>query len=96
VRERRRLHKRDKMKYQLSLGFGEAASLDDLKRETEAASRSEVVREALALYRHVVDETKKGGALSIRNSDGSMQQVVLRGLDVVRRRLSSERVERDE
>ena len=84
------MRRRKKAKYQLSLGIEEAASLDDLQRETEASSRSEVVREALALYRHVVDGTKKGGAIAIQNADGTTAQVAFRGMEVVRRAFASQ------
>jgi len=79
----------DKLKYQLSLGLYEAASLEELKRDTEASSRSEVIREALALYGFAVEATKRGGAVSIRHSDGSVAMVAVRGLEVVRRAFSS-------
>lgn len=74
-----------KTKYQLSLGLNEVESLDELREETEASSRSEVVREALAVYRVMVDAARKGGAIAIQGQDGRTTAVAIRGLEVARR-----------
>ncbi len=79
------MRKARKVKWQMCLGFEEAASLEELKDETEASSRSEVIREALALYRCIINETRKGGVISIQHSDGSAVSVALRGVEVVKR-----------
>jgi metal-responsive CopG/Arc/MetJ family transcriptional regulator len=74
-----------KHKQQLSLGFTEMESLDELQRDTEAASRSEVMREALAIYTYAVDETKKGGEIIVRRPNGETSEPSFRGLQVVRK-----------
>ena len=84
------MRRRRKAKYQLSLGLSDASSLDELQHETEASSRSEVVREALSLYRYLVDQTKEGGAIAVRHADGSTAQVAFRGIEVVRRAFASD------
>ena len=81
--------KRAKTKHQLSLGFEEANSLSQLRVDTEASSLSEVMREALGVYGCLVDEAKKGGAVSIQHSDGTVIRIAFRGLEMVRKAFSS-------
>ena len=42
-----------------------------LKDKIEASSHAEVIRRALQLYEAVIEETERGGEVSIRREDGN-------------------------
>jgi len=53
------------------------ARLDALKKRTDAASVTEVIRRALALYGLLIEETSGGGRLFVEPATGERRQVVL-------------------
>jgi Arc/MetJ-type ribon-helix-helix transcriptional regulator len=53
------------------------ARLERLVVDTEAASRAEVIRRALAVYESLVDARRAGKELILRSPDGTEQIVLL-------------------
>ncbi|UID79493.1 ribbon-helix-helix protein, CopG family [Stenotrophomonas indicatrix] len=53
------------------------ATLEELKDGTNAASKAEVVRRAIALMKVVQDAQKRGAEVVIRDEDGKDKVIVL-------------------
>ena len=49
--------------------------LDELVEETGAASRAEVVRRALALYKDALDTQKDGGSVLLKTKHGDVERI---------------------
>ena len=57
---------------QLDITNPALAHLDALVELTDAGSRAEVIRHALALYDHALNARKKGQSLMVENADGTL------------------------
>lgn len=66
-------------KHRVQLDFSEEAleGLDTLKDELHSASRTEVLRRALALLHYAAKAEKEGGSLVIELKDGTKETVRL-------------------
>ena len=51
------------------------AQLDQLQLQTEAASLTEVIRRALAVYDLIVEQDKSEGKVILENADGSKERL---------------------
>ncbi len=60
---------------QFSLGEDAIARLDTVRARTGAASRSEVIRQALKVYDFLTNEETKGHRVLIQQADGTLVQL---------------------
>lgn len=60
---------------QIDLQEQSMAQLNELRRRTEAASYSEVVRRAIRLYEAVLDEADAGNKLFVRRPEGEFVEI---------------------
>ena len=66
-----------KVRLNLDIPEKERALLENLRERTGAASFTEVIRRALAVYDFLWDE-KTGGSVVIRNAEGEEYKLLLR------------------
>jgi hypothetical protein len=63
------------VRIQLLLPPQSVARLEALRKMTEAASASEVVRNAIRVYEGLAKEVHNGGKILIKESDGTLSQI---------------------
>ena len=66
----------DKYRFNLELTNGAKKQLDDLQKLTEAASVTEVVRRALAIYDALAQHKSDGWEIILRKKDKDVEKVV--------------------
>jgi hypothetical protein len=67
----------EKYRFNLELTKGAKDQLDDLQRRTEAASLTEVIRKALAVYDALQEHTSAGWELILRDKVKKTEKPVL-------------------
>jgi Arc/MetJ-type ribon-helix-helix transcriptional regulator len=60
---------------QLTLPPQSVGRLEALRKMTEAASSSEVIRNAIRVYEGLVKEVHNGSTILIKESDGTLSQI---------------------
>jgi hypothetical protein len=71
------LNPRERVRLNLDLQTEVKERLDGLQERTGAASLTEVIRRALALYDLVVDHQKAGGRIQLYNRDGTVETLTI-------------------
>ena len=66
-----------KTRIQLDLSDPMVELLDGLVRDTEAATRAEVLRRAVSVFALLISEKKAGRSLEIVGKNGKRRQIVL-------------------
>lgn len=64
-----------KIRLNLDLSPTVKAQLDQLQLQTEAASLTEVIRRALAVYDLIVEQDKSEGSIILENADGTRERL---------------------
>lgn len=69
-----------KKRIQFDISSKDANMLEDLVQESGATSMAEVLRNALNLYKYLVQETKKGGRIQVVDSGSVIKEPIFPGL----------------
>lgn len=62
---------------QIDFTTDELSFIDSLKDQSASRSKAEVVRNALRLYRFMLDKRREGSTFVLRKSDGQTTELVL-------------------
>jgi Arc/MetJ-type ribon-helix-helix transcriptional regulator len=69
-----------KKRIQFDISSKDANMLEDLVQESGATSMAEVLRNALNLYKYLVEETKNGGRVQVVDSGSVIKEPIFPGL----------------
>ena len=69
--------KRNKVRLTLEFDQDIRAIMEDLKERSGAASVTEVIRKALAVYNHHLDHQSNDGVVLLKHSDGSVERLTI-------------------
>lgn len=66
-----------KVRVQFDFSTKSLAKLDELVKETNATTRAEVIRRALAIFTACLEAGKRGGSLCFREKGGETREIML-------------------
>ena len=71
--------KRSEGRFRLNLEMPESVrdKLESMRRRSEADSRTEVIRRALALYDLLLEHSQQGSSIIVRTKDGKEKEVLI-------------------